>query len=142
MADQEIPRSSPAKYGPKTSRDDDMLRVHYILVKAFVPAHQPEPFHDHYYQLDELHCSHSGASRRLLKMMVPLNRAWYIRMYQTADRWITTAQACVLIEVPINPARVIGTLRNRIRIAYLEGYAEGYRHASVSEPARADPVDN
>lgn len=75
-------------------------------------------------------------------MMVPLNRAWYIRMYQTADRWITTAQACVLIEVPINPARVIGTLRNRIRTAYLEGYAEGYRHASATVPTRPGPIDD
>lgn len=73
-------------------------------------------------------------------MMVPLNRTWYIRMYQTADRWITTSQACVLIEVPINPARVIDTLRNRIRIAYLEGYADGHRHASAS--TRTDPIES
>lgn len=53
------------------------------------------------------------------------NRGWRQRMRQAADQWLAGEQAHVLIELPITHGRTVDALRNRIREAYLAGYADG-----------------
>lgn len=56
------------------------------------------------------------------------NRNWRQRMQAAADQWLTTPAGRVLSEAPLTieheAARMIG-LRNRLREAYLAGYADG-----------------
>ena len=46
-------------------------------------------------------------------------------MQQAADQWLQTSAGKVLAEVPLDPRRAVDGLRNRVREAYLAGYADG-----------------
>lgn len=55
------------------------------------------------------------------------SRAWRSRARASADHWTQTTEARALAEIPIDPARIIDGLRNRLEIAYIAGFGAGRR---------------
>jgi hypothetical protein len=56
------------------------------------------------------------------------NRNWRARMRASADQWLTTTEAKVLVEVPLDHRYREQAMRNRIRSAYEAGYRDARKN--------------
>ena len=53
--------------------------------------------------------------------------AWRSRARASAGDWTQTTEARALAEIPIDPARSLEGMRNRLEMAYIAGYGAGRR---------------